>query len=738
MKKKKTRTESLEIFQTIYNYRFYYALIIVLIVAFYGSYVRMLPALNHGFELHANDPWIEYWLTDYLNKHGILSWYDLTRDNPDTHIFWYPLGRDFTHTEYPLAPMIGAITYKFASLFGLTLKEWAVMLPVVAGFAMIIIGYFLARELGGEIPGIVAAFFLAFTPGALDRTIAGFIEKEGFSMPFILLTLLFFVKLVKKPNMKMAVLTGFFGGLVGWSWGGYQAIMMFVVAPLLLMPIFRETKLYELKMYTLTFAIWSLMLIASPTVGLNYSIKGAIPLFVATIVLQAFSYGLYAEKLRILGRISAPKIYALVLILLIAVGFGLIYTEVLFISKRVLFFLGKQPESPLVASVSEHQILPIRFTMSQTGGPFLLSIPFITYSFIRARKKPELLAIAVPGLMMLYLAFRSAYLIQTVTTILSITGALTASFMAKYLSSGLGITGRKDSLTATLSVIGLAIISILIVAHGSTGISIAASTIPSIKAGGVNIATENNAWIYALDYIKEHTDKNALIISWWDYGYWISVYTGRSTVADGATLNSTQIKLLAKALTATDEKESVDIIFNKFKAPKNDTYLLIFDVFRSIKTSGDFWFTGPLVSPFSGTAGLGDIPKSIWMLRIGERLGLNDFSPYFVPRQIQITPTQQAVVTTPNWTNPLVMRTLIYKLFINGVNSMGTTVMGGCSNFTGAHMFVDWTQFYGTNITTVVPQPTQHFIPYKTIVDCIYDTDSEKVFVAIFLFKVKE
>ena len=39
-----------------------------------------------------------------------------------------------------------------------------------------------------------------------------------------------------------------------------------------------------------------------------------------------------------------------------------------------------------------------------------------------------------------------------------------------------------------------------------------------------------------MQWLRENTPKDAVIASWWDYGYWISTLGERKTLADNATL----------------------------------------------------------------------------------------------------------------------------------------------------------------------------------------------------------
>lgn len=727
---------------TIEAYKKWFALVLVVFIALAGFLLRMQPALRYGYELHANDPWIMYWMNKQLALNGPQYWYHLNpAEEPEARLFWYPWGRDFTHTEYPLSSMIFAITYPLAKALGLTIKEYSVVEPALAGFFMILAGYLLVRRIAGELAGVLAAFLLAFVPGAVERTIAGFIEKQGLAMPLVLLHMYFLAGVIKRTNLKEAILAGITLGLVPWTWGGYQGIMVFTAATIGLLPLLARTSQELLKSFTVLVVLALVLGLASPNTGYEL-IVGPGGILLASI--PVFYVAHLMEKGRLLPRFvekyGIPRLYLGIVVVLGVLGLILIFTGVLDFTGRVLAFIGKRFEDPLVASVSEHQILPARFAFNRVGVPLLLTLGTLVLTLLRGRRMPELLVVAIPGAVSIYLAFRSAYMAQTVATMLSVAGAAVVMVIGQYLTRSVaggkrGGPGRIDTLGVSLALVSVVVVFGFASLHIPTSLQLAEATIPSIMSGGIGLTVKNLAWIYTLDFLKNDTSPNSLVVAWWDYGYWITVGGDRASVADGATMNGTQIRLLAKALTAQDEAETLDIIFNKFKAPPNDTYILVFDVFRSLRIGNATWLTGPYVSVTSGTVGLADIPKSIWMLRIGGRLNLTEFQPYFVPRVIATGPNQQFVVTTPNWTDDLVTNTMIYRLLVHGVESIGSTWTGGCSDLDGQHFFVDWTTFQGTNITMITAPPLENIKPYKTIVDCIADLPNEKLYVAVFLFK---
>jgi len=59
--------------------------------------------------------------------------------------------------------------------------------------------------------------------------------------------------------------------------------------------------------------------------------------------------------------------------------------------------------------------------------------------------------------------------------------------------------------------------------------------------------------------MREDTPENAVIIAWWDYGYWITVMGNKTSLADNATINSTRIKQIGR-LFMSNETEAKGII----------------------------------------------------------------------------------------------------------------------------------------------------------------------------------
>ncbi|MBL4885075.1 MAG: hypothetical protein JKY95_11145, partial [Planctomycetaceae bacterium] len=64
----------------------------------------------------------------------------------------------------------------------------------------------------------------------------------------------------------------------------------------------------------------------------------------------------------------------------------------------------------------------------------------------------------------------------------------------------------------------------------------------TILNSGTHHDVSTNDWSDAMQWLKENTPEDAVIASWWDYGYWISTLGERKTLSDNATLIDWQIR----------------------------------------------------------------------------------------------------------------------------------------------------------------------------------------------------
>jgi len=75
----------------------------------------------------------------------------------------------------------------------------------------------------------------------------------------------------------------------------------------------------------------------------------------------------------------------------------------------------------------------------------------------------------------------------------------------------------------------------------------------TILNSGTSFNISTNDWPEAMQWLKENTPEDAVVASWWDYGYWISTLAERKTLADNSTLLDWQIRKIAATFMSTPE-----------------------------------------------------------------------------------------------------------------------------------------------------------------------------------------
>ncbi|MEB3825705.1 MAG: hypothetical protein LRS47_03450, partial [Desulfurococcales archaeon] len=655
--------------------------------------------------------------------------------------------------------------------------------PVLAGTISVVLAFVLVYKLTRSmLGGLVSSLFFAVMPGSIVRTIVGFVEKTGIAIPQMLLFLLFLhLSLESKDNRKSmlySILAGFFGGSIGWVWGGIHIVTLFLSLIIIILPIINKNELYlinRMKYLILISLLYMIMTSIYPKLGLKYYTGGLGDLIIFSLIIYYISLKIYQMGYKVEHYLYLLSVFLLIVGTAIVSGF-------LPVGGRIGIALGiTKAVSPLATSIQENQGANIRYIINQYGIAFMLSLIgffYQIYKFISKKMlSPVILGLYITSIALFYGNINFSYLTQMAATFSSITaGVFIGEIMGVgFLSKG-GSMGKLSLRKSSKSIDPLpAIIAgtlVVIVLAGSLiqftdSLRMASLHAPQIDTSGLSpfvingsvIVPLNNAWKNALKYINESTPKNSLIVTWWDYGYWVTVNTGRRTLADGATLNETQIRLLARILTGTEGEASA--LLYKIGAKPNETYILAYEVFYFFKNNNTLIVLPAYNMPSSNVEeaiyrqkgyyvishGQADWAKSFQMLRIGRRVNPD---PTLTPYDTNYSSIYNAwknfpgLVGMPISTVDKVRNTLIYKLMIDGAYSL-IDHRYGCNdplmeNITNIQFVVRamGSSFAGQSFVTI-PKPAilQGFVPEKVFVGCPYITSdhTQATGVMIILYK---
>lgn len=703
--------------------------------------IRSVSFGLNKFEFFEFDSYIEYWQAKYVYENGLFSWYTLTRSNPDTHIFWYPWGRDFIYTSYPFLPLWIATTYRLIEFTGLTLKEWTALQPVFFASIAVIVAYFTAKEVSGSrITGVVASFLMAILPSAVERSVIGYVEKEGVAAVFILLFVYFYAKMLKglttsTPHSRLllyTILAALFLALVGWLWGGYVFILGTVVAFIVLSPIIVKSYL------TKNFVFYNILLVVlaqvfeipSPTNASNLGIYPLNPrglgwVFIGASLLALLYYylGVEYKKLKFKKAILTTSRYILLLLVLLVAGAVLIVKGLLPIGGRLAWALGLRfiPVQPLVESIAEHQSplsnIATLMRMLQSWGAYITPLVFASPLFMSVlgifyllyKSTPEKVYIALAFAIAFYSYLNAVYMIGAaayfgVLVSSCFIGLLISKLtpqIVHYTTKARGKRARREAKrvvkTGLYTRIFILLLLIAIFANTSytayTEYSLNSKILYTFKAGvsGINAATDS--WYKAVEAIKS-TPPGSLVISWWDYGYGISVLGERASAADGSTINNTQIGIIGLILLSNTTEQAAKLA-KLFNAKSNTTFLMVIEGLF-ISDLGNETVIWPIIGG-GAIPGIVDWPKSIWMIRIGNSVveelnskGIN--VSYIKTDDFLYLYNIGGGVLAPQFNNPI-NTPLIYRLIVDAAlywaNSMNKTAR--FCWFTGTMQPLDYT-----------------------------------------------
>ena len=615
-------------------------------------FIRSFPA-KYGFYLNEFDPYYDYkaaqfivssfdasWAAGHGGFPGLLNYFHWT-----DYTTWFPEGRAVAPTSQDGLQFAGALTYLFfRNIFGLqiSLYNYLVLFPVFVGSLTSIVFFFLVKRIAGTAGGLFAALMFAVSPPILERGNLGWFKSEPLGIfLFAVSAYLFLTLLDSDMSARQRVLRGIFAGfLLGYAntaWGGAEYFtaafgLFFIILP------FLDIDLSKLAITGLFFTagdIFGSAIFPRPGVGVVTSAEG-IAIIAGTLFILVANWLKTWVKPDEFKRTLVKVMLGAALAAVALISFGSVST----LSARYLsvIFPWVRSGNALVESVAE-QALP---TGSDFFSSYLLLLMLGIFGAMIAfrRRNPATVFALVTGITLIYAsaAFSRLLVYSTIAFVLlaGIGFAELAFSLMKPASSSM--VKRKpaystgNEMRAVYSVAFIALLAFPASIYWIPNPVPCTTTNPnlcdnspadygvSIANGGTIFAhSELTDWTQALAWINTNTPQNAVIIAWWDYGYWINVMSNRTTVADNATLNDTRIAEIGQMFMSNITQAAM---LAKDMGDGRPVYVLSF-ITGSLLYSGTTpeYYTLQIPSGSGFTAGGGDESKKQWFIRIA---GLNE------------------------------------------------------------------------------------------------------------------
>ncbi len=575
---------------------FYYLSLLFLFIL--AVLVRMSPAANGVFLIKAFDAWYQFDSFKQLTEMGLYEWLRF-HDNQ----FWFPQGVD----RFALRPgllIASALCYWFLTALGIpvTHLEVAFYFPAFMGGLTVVLMYFLGKEVLDKRAGLLSAFFLAFSPGHMQRTVVGFFDNETVGVFAVLFTFLFFIRAVKYGKLSNGILAGLGLGFLSLSWGGLTyvyGLLPLIVAILILMDRYNSRVFLA---YVSTIGVGLLIYSINPTFRWNKMITDfnvLIPFaFLCVLTVYQLIYSqkgttFYDNSIKLIKWGAVPVALALVLFIwqwpeLLPFNLG----------ARLMSILNPalREAVSLVASVGEHAPSPWSTFYYNSLIPILFLIPGIYFALRRGNAEDILMIVFL--LSLFYFTGSMIRIVLLFAPAAALMGGYALSNIFKALDRILEKQPKfqrrrrrqvKRVMGSSEGIIVYCVFGLLLFAQANHAVNISSTSLPyaDLVAAG-----QFHDWEESLTWMNENLPGSAVVASWWDYGYWLTTIGNVTTVNDNGTWNQTRIGLTGMAMMETEEANSVQI-FEQLKAE----YVLV--------------YFGHLITGIGGDEG-----KWPWMVRI--------------------------------------------------------------------------------------------------------------------------
>ena len=583
-------------------------LVVVLAVLFRAIRVQW------GAYMDAFDPLFQLRVTEYIVENGYASWFTWH----DT-MSWYPWGRNIATSSYPGVPFTGAFVYFLARALSLdvTVYQVALYFPVLMGALTCIVAYFLGKDLGGSSTGLIAAFFMAISEAFIGRTSLGFYDTENIGILGMTAIALFYLRsLDSDRSFNERVIYGVIAGLsLGYtfaSWGATRYIVGLMILFIFALLITGRFERRHLVSYALTLGFGLAIAIFVPKLGTRYLMSTE---NVAAILLGVLLTVYEFVRHRLEERQTALLVGGLVLALIL----GVFVLEALGVANPIAgkFWRVLNPlqsgVSPLSESVAEHK----RSVWSSFFGTFGITFPLaILGAYFSVNNLDDR---RLYGSIFFVTAVYFTGSMSRLSLILSIPVSLMAAFgLTELLKPFVALSKRKtdtgrrrrkivwQGMSRELSIVFtlFILVAILPTIWGTAGssnrpTSMASSSVPALFGDRYP-----QDWLQALNWMKDNLPDDAVVVSWWDYGYWIEAIGEQTTLADGATTNTSQIGYIGRIMML-NQTESLPML-----EAYDATHIVVFNTFNPNNPDTQW--------PF------GDNVKWSWMVQIGG-LELSDY-----------------------------------------------------------------------------------------------------------------
>jgi dolichyl-phosphooligosaccharide-protein glycotransferase len=505
----------------------------------------------------------------------------------------------------------------------ITLMRTSFFVPVIFAALATIPAFFIGRRFAGNTAGLLSGLIIAIHPSFLTRTVAGFTDTDAYNVFFPLLIMWVFFEAFYAKKSKNAYLliglAGLFTGLFSFAWAGWWYTFDFLIFVLIAYLVYlgltyllhknNKEKLFSAGLLTAIFLISTGLFTAIFSTFSNFTSALFQPFHftqikdvglklwpnVLTTVAEMNPSNLSSTMSQIsLSTISLSGVQVTFLASFFFAMLGIIF--ILLKDKKV-----KENNLFLFGGSLIWYILLMLVIDKMSGIIFVLfALVPLVYAFYKTTEHMPLFFISCFAWFAIILKFRAFFddkvMLFLVLLMLPTAIAIVYSIVKKqhidiraavlllvwfagtlYASTkgirfilllvpafaitlGFSLTIIKDIVAKLvakiigyekwLKILFTCMVFLLLIPPFMHSLGISKQQAPSM----------NDAWYATLTKIKEESQEDAIITSWWDFGHWFKAIADRTVTFDGSSQDSPMAHWVGRALQTSNEKEAVGIL----------------------------------------------------------------------------------------------------------------------------------------------------------------------------------
>ena len=578
--------------------------------------------------LNEFDPYYQFSLTNHMVQNGLLSPY-LENGGQGWRNYqqWYPGGLDMS-SSLPSLPMTAAVLYSIISWLGVNvdLMTFCSIFPAIFGALSCFLIYFVGKDMGGKAVGLFAALFLALAPSFLQRTALGFFDTEVLGIVGLLLFTLLFLRAIEGDrSLRSSLIYSVGAGLamtyfIG-AWGAAYYMLDLAVIFVFALILLKRYSQRLLLSFSITFGVGLSIAILIPYISINYLTSAAVlpvaGMFLLLCILEILRHNISPRSKVTLTGVSLAAIVG---------GFAAMWQLGFLESIAGKFITVLDPfireSAPLIESVAEHRItawgsiyveLGLGIVFFLAGLYFVLRNPTNRNIFLLLFGATSLYFAA--SMVRLLVIFAPAF---SLLAAIGILGVLRPFFTLLKEPPQIAVKAKRRLARVSKEYSGIVVFLVFILLVTNLAFSPSNGGVPrvygqayspltitasSLPLGGSDLTQPAQEWLDLLSWTSNNLDSTTVVCAWWDYGYWLSIVGNVTSLADNATVNSTQIENVGFIFMAP-ENQSLAMLENY-----DAKYILVFTTLGlSTSSDGSYYI--------AQSVGYGDEGKWSWMARI--------------------------------------------------------------------------------------------------------------------------